>query len=71
MGVDKKTLVGTVDLTPTWEQQARNCLEIINTSTNVETITAATNELLRMGTLLDQRQVTTAFLDPHNLLPKQ
>lgn len=54
MGVDKKTLVGTVDLTPTWEQQVRNCLEIINTSTNVEAVTVATNELIRMGKIIDQ-----------------
>lgn len=71
MSVDKKTLIGTIDMTPTWEQQARMCIEILKEKPNTLAAAAATNELIRMGTLLDQRKVTTAFLDPHDLLPTQ
>lgn len=52
--VTEKTLIGTVDLTPTWEQQAQNCLTILRESTNSGAISVATNELIRMGTLLDK-----------------
>lgn len=71
MSVDKKTLIGTVDLTPTWEQQARDCIEIIkdHEHRSIEVVKAATDEIIRMGTLLDQRQGSTPpILDPHNIL---
>lgn len=52
--VAEKTQIGTIDLTPTWEQQVLNCLAIIQDNTNREAIIIATNELLRMGRIIDQ-----------------
>lgn len=49
----EKTQIGTIDLTPTWEQQVHICLTILRESTNPGAISVATNELIRMGTLLD------------------
>lgn len=58
MSVDKKTLIGTIDLTPTWEQQARLCIEILKDKPNTLTAAAATHELIRIGMLLDKAQGT-------------
>lgn len=61
--VTEKTLIGTIDLTPTWEQQVRTCLTILQDSKNSEAIAIATNELIRMGTLLDTCQGTIVVRD--------
>lgn len=45
-----KKQIGTIDLTPTWEQTVNVCLEIIRNAPNQH---AAENELRRIGKLLD------------------
>lgn len=54
MSVEQKILIGTIDLTPTWEKQVHNCLTILRESTNPGAISVATNELIRMGRIIDQ-----------------
>jgi hypothetical protein len=53
MSVTKKTLIGEIDLTPTWAQQAANCIIILKNSKDPEAIEVAEKELLRIGGLLD------------------
>lgn len=53
MSVTKKTLIGHIDLTPTWAQQAERCIAIIQEAGTPTAIEAAKKELLRMGVLLD------------------
>jgi hypothetical protein len=54
MSVTEKTQIGIIDLTPTWEQQARNCVAILKDSHNSQAIEAAETELIRMACLLDR-----------------
>lgn len=55
MSVDKKTLVGTIDLTPTWAEQAVRCIAIIqNYDYPEKTREDAAKELIRMGKIIDQ-----------------
>lgn len=53
MSVAKKTHVGTVDCTPTWAEQARMCILIIENGTNEAAKQFARDELVRMGRIID------------------
>ncbi len=60
MSVTEKTLIGTIDLTPSWEDQARMCCDILENRDISKKIDAAKavarTELIRIGQMLDQKK---------------
>lgn len=53
MAVTEKTLIGHIDLTPSWRQQVEHCIAILEGSKNEIAKETARNELLRMADIVD------------------